>query len=422
MLAQSHARKPAPPLAARGMWLRLRLGADAFGSALGDAVAGKIAEVDRARAKAKWDAEVAYYLEGTDDPALAPGASGGMSAARWGKGDSNTPTASSALLASLSNAPMASDRSGPGLLNPSLLSDAMNPQAQVGGGVLVADASGNAFGVYPADDRGFFAPKAEPEPLAAPVPGTMGPRGDGPDYFSRSIAKSLGGGSNGGSLSLWDTPVPGLSDLHGYFGQKIDTNFGNNWLGKGLNFANDFAIPATYGDLAMTGLGMVFPEGRALSGELKVGRGAEELAMAERGGARNAADYAKYSDDLRALQRQDYLGELAANGIKHTPENIVDIRRIPDGRLAFLETGDADRGLEHIMRHADDFAKRGVHADQIPDLVMTAVERGNVVGYQGRGTGRPIYDVIYNDVRQRVAVTVGKNGFIVGANPAKIKP
>lgn len=48
------------------------IAANAFGSALGDAVVGKIVEVEQARAKAKWDAEVAYYLEGTDDPALAP--------------------------------------------------------------------------------------------------------------------------------------------------------------------------------------------------------------------------------------------------------------------------------------------------------------------------------------------------------------
>jgi hypothetical protein len=47
MLAQSHARKPAPPLAARGMWLRLRLGADAFGSALGDSIVGAIADRDK---------------------------------------------------------------------------------------------------------------------------------------------------------------------------------------------------------------------------------------------------------------------------------------------------------------------------------------------------------------------------------------
>jgi hypothetical protein len=57
MLAQSHARKPAPPLAARGMRLRLGVGADAFGSALGDAVVGAIqrGDVDRKLAQAQAD-------------------------------------------------------------------------------------------------------------------------------------------------------------------------------------------------------------------------------------------------------------------------------------------------------------------------------------------------------------------------------
>ena len=42
-----------------------------------------------------------------------------------------------------------------------------------------------------------------------------------------------------------------------------------------------------------------------------------------------------------------------------------------------------------------------------------------VVHYQGKGTGRPIYEVNYKGSTQRVAVTVGSNGYIVGANPQK---
>ena len=53
MLAQSHARKPAPPLAARGMWLRLHGGADAFGNALGDSVVGAIQRGDANKAPAE---------------------------------------------------------------------------------------------------------------------------------------------------------------------------------------------------------------------------------------------------------------------------------------------------------------------------------------------------------------------------------
>lgn len=46
---------------------------------------------------------------------------------------------------------------------------------------------------------------------------------------------------------------------------------------------------------------------------------------------------------------------------------------------------------------------------------MNALENGKIVGYQGRGTGRPIYEFTYNGEIHKVAITVGNNGFIVGA-------
>ena len=44
---------------------------------------------------------------------------------------------------------------------------------------------------------------------------------------------------------------------------------------------------------------------------------------------------------------------------------------------------------------------------------MQAVLNGKQVGMQGT---RPIYEVTFNGVKQKVAVTVGNNGFVVGAN------
>lgn len=32
----------------------------------------------------------------------------------------------------------------------------------------------------------------------------------------------------------------------------------------------------------------------------------------------------------------------------------------------------------------------------------------------------PLYEVIYNGTKQRVAISIGENGFIVGANPKSI--
>ena len=60
----------------------------------------------------------------------------------------------------------------------------------------------------------------------------------------------------------------------------------------------------------------------------------------------------------------------------------------------------------------------GVSEAQISNVVMRAVTQRRVVGYQGTGTGRPIYEISINGQPRRIAVTVGSNGYIVGANPA----
>ena len=51
-------------------------------------------------------------------------------------------------------------------------------------------------------------------------------------------------------------------------------------------------------------------------------------------------------------------------------------------------------GLKHILdTHESQFAKQGIKADEIPQYLMTAVKTGHVVDYQGKGTGRPIYEL-----------------------------
>ena len=112
------------------------------------------------------------------------------------------------------------------------------------------------------------------------------------------------------------------------------------------------------------------------------------------------------------------LDELANSGVKYNPEDIVAITKTADGKLVWLENGTDTVGLNHIItEHADDFLNKGITQEQIPDYVMNALENGKIVGYQGRGTGRPIYEFTYNGEIHKVAITVGNNGFIVGANP-----
>lgn len=112
------------------------------------------------------------------------------------------------------------------------------------------------------------------------------------------------------------------------------------------------------------------------------------------------------------------MDELASSGVKYNPDDVIAVTKTADGKLVWLENGTDTAGLNHIITEpADDFLNKGITQEQIPDYVMNALENGKIVGYQGRGTGRPIYEFTYNGEIHKVAITVGDNGFVVGANP-----
>jgi hypothetical protein len=123
---------------------------------------------------------------------------------------------------------------------------------------------------------------------------------------------------------------------------------------------------------------------------------------------------------LKGIENSKLLIELAKNGVKYNPAEVVAVTKTASGKLVWLEIGNSKAGLEHILNHADDFAKKGIRRNDIPDLIMKALSEGEIVGYQGKGTGRPIYKVVFHGKVQRVAITVGNNGFIVGANPTSL--
>ncbi len=106
------------------------------------------------------------------------------------------------------------------------------------------------------------------------------------------------------------------------------------------------------------------------------------------------------------------------NGGALTTTSLAATARSPSGQVVFLETGSSTAGLRHIVQeHGPEFASMGISEAQIPSVVMRAVTEGKIVGYQGSGTGRPIYEVTVNGQAQRIAITISDNGFIVGANP-----
>ncbi|MBN3751326.1 filamentous hemagglutinin N-terminal domain-containing protein [Paraburkholderia sp. Tr-20389] len=184
-----------------------------------------------------------------------------------------------------------------------------------------------------------------------------------------------------------------------------------------------FASPGDPGYISANGLKLPYTPGD------QVGPGVEffTAALATRGvGTVTAAEAeAEAQAALRLAQstssnsiNQADLATLAANGVKFTSQNVVATGTTSSGQTVFLEAGNANAGLQHIIQeHGAEFASMGVAPAQIPDVLMQTVTRGTIVGYQGAGTGRPIYEVTINGQQQRIAVTVGSNGYIVGANP-----
>ena len=154
------------------------------------------------------------------------------------------------------------------------------------------------------------------------------------------------------------------------------------------------------------------------SAELAGVEKADVLLVSQKVGYEDVWDLRNAGDALESGLNSNLLDELANSGVKYNPEDIVAITKTADGKLVWLENGTDTAGLNHIItEHADDFLNKGITQEQIPDYVMNALENGKIVGYQGRGTGRPIYEFTYNGEIHKVAITVGNNGFIVGANP-----
>lgn len=113
---------------------------------------------------------------------------------------------------------------------------------------------------------------------------------------------------------------------------------------------------------------------------------------------------------------EDLIAELERKNVKHSPDHqIVRIARLPDGRIVFLEQGNARAGLRHIVKeHGEDFARRGIAERQIPDVIMDALQQGERVGTRRAGV---IYRMTIDGRSQYILIIVGSNGYIVTAYP-----
>jgi hypothetical protein len=127
-----------------------------------------------------------------------------------------------------------------------------------------------------------------------------------------------------------------------------------------------------------------------------------------------------FRKEFGVLFDSSLVSELKVAGIKFSEVDLKWIFKTDDGKIIFLEKGSASAGFEHILSHKDDFIAKGILESDISDFIMQTLKENKIVGYQGTGTGRPIYEVIYQGKKQRVAITTGSNGFVVGANPSSL--
>lgn len=120
------------------------------------------------------------------------------------------------------------------------------------------------------------------------------------------------------------------------------------------------------------------------------------------------------------MKKEELIAQLRELKIKHNPDAILRIARIPEGKIVFIEVGDLKSGWLHIKsQHGIDFANRGITEEQILDVIMIALTEGKIIGTQG--TTRRIYEIEFNQITQYISIDLGSNGYIVGANPTKSK-
>ncbi|MFB5638591.1 MAG: hypothetical protein ACE5RF_09310, partial [Nitrosarchaeum sp.] len=189
------------------------------------------------------------------------------------------------------------------------------------------------------------------------------------------------------------------------------------FAGLTINTASFFAGPGE-----LKGIEGIGKEAKLANEAGEIAKITSKVEKAGTEGAKDGGKILKKTEDAEkgiegGSKTTSLLDELANSGVKYNADDVVSVTKTADGKLVWLENGNSNAGLQHIMEHAEQFATKGISKDKISDFVMYALENGEVVGTQRT---RTIYEVMYGGKLQRVAISVGDNGFIVGANPKSI--
>ncbi|APU15728.1 MULTISPECIES: hypothetical protein [Actinoalloteichus] len=117
----------------------------------------------------------------------------------------------------------------------------------------------------------------------------------------------------------------------------------------------------------------------------------------------------------------EWIADRERAGVVIRPKDVTRMARMPNGRIVWAGRNNRRGGQDHILsrNRIDEFRRMGVPEDPIMDLAFAALERGAVVGYSGQD--RPVYEVVFEGERRRVAITGAPDGVVVGAHPISLK-
>lgn len=102
----------------------------------------------------------------------------------------------------------------------------------------------------------------------------------------------------------------------------------------------------------------------------------------------------------------------------YPPEDVIMVTKSSNGDLMWLEKGNEEKGLSHILEnHEKNFQDQGYGANDIPALLQTILGSEPIRVFPKNGGLEAVYH--YNG--HNYTVGYGTNGYIVSFYPSKAK-
>lgn len=119
---------------------------------------------------------------------------------------------------------------------------------------------------------------------------------------------------------------------------------------------------------------------------------------------------------------RELLSELKNLNVKFTEEDIVFITKDKEGKLIWLERGNENAGLKHILaNHGVDFETAyNIKSDEISLYLHATLTNGKVISSVASKVKGGLDRVYEYDGKYYTFVGMGDNGYIVTAFPTKM--